>query len=187
VKRRRGSFLPANLAWAVRSRLLGPERAARRLGATVGSDCRILSFNVSSEPFLVEIGDRVTIAVGVQLITHDGAGSLAVDDRGRRYHYAPVRVLDDVFVGLNAIILPGVTIGPCSIVAAGSVVTRPVPPGVVVAGNPARVVGSFAAYRDRALRSWPTDSGRQGRSYAQWVLDVAEQPTPVTSAGGDPS
>ena len=52
----------------------------------------------------------------------------------------PVRIADNVWIGMNAVILKGVTIGENSIVAAGSVVTKTVPPNVVVAGNPAVIV-----------------------------------------------
>lgn len=52
----------------------------------------------------------------------------------------PVTVGDDVWIGQRALILPGVSIGTGAIVAAGSVVTRDVPPFAVVAGNPAKVI-----------------------------------------------
>ena len=55
-------------------------------------------------------------------------------------HAAPVRIHDNVWIGMNAIVLKGVTIGENAIVAAGSVVARDVPANVVVAGNPARIV-----------------------------------------------
>ena len=51
--------------------------------------------------------------------------------------------MDNVFIGLGAIIMPDVKIGPNAIVAAGSVVTKDVPEGGIVGGNPARVIGSF--------------------------------------------
>jgi acetyltransferase-like isoleucine patch superfamily enzyme len=57
---------------------------------------------------------------------------------------APVIISDNVWIGMNATILKGVTIGENSVVAAGSVVTKSVPPNVVVAGNPAVVVKKFA-------------------------------------------
>jgi acetyltransferase-like isoleucine patch superfamily enzyme len=56
---------------------------------------------------------------------------------------APVKLADNVWIGMNAVILKGVTIGENSVVAAGSVVTKSVPPNTVVAGNPAVAVKSF--------------------------------------------
>jgi len=56
---------------------------------------------------------------------------------------APVRIADNVWIGMNAVILKGVTIGENSVVAAGSVVTKSIPPNTVVAGNPAVIVKEF--------------------------------------------
>ena len=56
---------------------------------------------------------------------------------------APVKISDNVWIGMNAVILKGVTIGENSVVAAGAVVTKSVAPNVVVAGNPAVVVKQF--------------------------------------------
>jgi acetyltransferase-like isoleucine patch superfamily enzyme len=70
----------------------------------------------------------------------------------------PITVGDNVWIGTRAIVLPGVTIGECSIVATGSVVTRDVPPYIVVAGNPARKVASLLepACRDDLLALSPS-------------------------------
>ena len=62
---------------------------------------------------------------------------------------APVHICEDAFIGANAIILKGVTIGARSIVGAGSVVARDVPPDTIVAGAPARVVSTVAAALER--------------------------------------
>lgn len=53
---------------------------------------------------------------------------------------APIKIEDNVFIGMQCLILKGVTIGTGSAIGAGSIVTKDVPPAVVVAGNPARVI-----------------------------------------------
>jgi acetyltransferase-like isoleucine patch superfamily enzyme len=80
----------------------------------------------------VHIGDRVLISWGVNILEnyyHSTADNLVKS--------APVRIDDRVWIGCNAIILSGVTVGEGSIVAAGAVVTADVPPGTLVGGNPA--------------------------------------------------
>lgn len=100
----------------------------------------------------VEIGDDVLIAWGCTIVDHDSHAlrfSDRKDDATNWYHgkkdwthveIKPVTIGDKVWIGLNAIILKGVMIGEGSVVAAGSIVTHDVPPYVLVAGNPARVV-----------------------------------------------
>src|SRR5207247_9840370 len=65
-----------------------------------------------------------------------------------RLKTAPVKIADNVWIGMNAVILKGVTIGENSVVAAGSVVTKNVEPNTVVAGNPAVVVKRFRHHED---------------------------------------
>jgi acetyltransferase-like isoleucine patch superfamily enzyme len=141
----------------------GPESAARAAGISIGRDCRILSPIATSEPWLVSIGDRVTITGGVTFATHDGSGYHVRDERGRRYRYARITIGNDVFVGQNTVILPGVRIGDGAIVGAGSVLTRSVPARTVVAGNPAKFISTRDAFDRDALR-WPAQSDQQGHS-----------------------
>ncbi|HEV2763280.1 MAG TPA: acyltransferase [Pyrinomonadaceae bacterium] len=103
----------------------------------------------------IVIGARVMIAGGVTVADSDfhpiaPAARLAdtvalspVGDRRRRpaVESRPVVIEDDVWVGYNATILKGVRVGAGAVVAPGALVIRDVPPGVEVAGNPARVVG----------------------------------------------
>ncbi|MFN0067785.1 MAG: acyltransferase [Limisphaerales bacterium] len=84
----------------------------------------------------IVIGDRVTLACRVMLITHWDAGRSRVG-AARPPWRAPVRLNDDVYVGAGATLLPGVTLGEGCLVAAGAVVTRDVPPGAIVGGVPA--------------------------------------------------
>ncbi len=133
--------------------------AARRKGVTVGNNCRIYIHSFGSEPFLISMGDSVTITSGVKIITHDGSTGLVRDEHGRRYQrYAPVKIGNNVFVGVNSVILPGVTIGSNVVVAAGSVVTRDVPDNNVVGGIPARRIMSFQAFSERTVSTCPNDS-----------------------------
>jgi acetyltransferase-like isoleucine patch superfamily enzyme len=133
--------------------------AARRKGVTVGNNCRIYIHSFGSEPFLISMGDYVTITSGVKIITHDGSTGLVRDEQGRRYQrYAPVKIGNNVFVGVNAVILPGVTIGSNVVVAAGSVVTRDIPDNNIVSGVPARHIMSFQAFSERIASSCANDS-----------------------------
>ncbi len=98
-------------------------------------------------PIGVHLGARSYIALGAVVLTHDRTRGL----------YAHTRIGQDCFVGARSILLPGVTVGDGSIVAAGSVVTRDVPRDCIVAGNPARVikcgigVGAFGRLPDADL------------------------------------
>ena len=87
----------------------------------------------------VDIGDRCQFAPGVHVYT--ATHPLDAEERAAGPEYAkPVTVGDDVWVGGRAVVNPGVRIGDEAVVGSGSVVTRDVPSGVVVAGNPATVV-----------------------------------------------
>jgi acetyltransferase-like isoleucine patch superfamily enzyme len=91
----------------------------------------------------VTIGERCLISANCQII--DGnAHELSFPDTEDRIHSVglsrPIVIEDDVWIGANCIILPGVTIGKGAVVAAGSVVTKNVPPMAVARGNPAHVI-----------------------------------------------
>lgn len=124
---------------------------ARKSGALVGNNCRIYTRYFGSEPFLISIGNNVTITKGVSFITHDGSLILFEDEKGRRYKYQRISIGDNVFVGVNSIIMPGVKIENNVIVAAGTVVTKSIPEGVIVAGVPARIIGDYDEFKDKCL------------------------------------
>jgi maltose O-acetyltransferase len=87
----------------------------------------------------VEIGDRVLLGPGVHLYAATHPVDPAVRRSGRELA-APVTIGADVWLGGGVIVCPGVTIGPGATIGAGSVVTRDIPPGVVAAGNPCRIL-----------------------------------------------
>ena len=86
----------------------------------------------------VRIGDATQIGPNVQILAADHPRDPAVRAAGLEYG-RPVRIGRNVWIGGGAIILPGVSVGDDALVGAGSVVTRDVPPGATVVGNPARV------------------------------------------------
>lgn len=116
----------------------------KRRGLRLGKDVTIMPGAVidPSHCWLIEIGDRSGIAESVILLAHD-ASTL------RTLGYVKVgqiRIGSDVFIGIRSILLPGSSVGDGSIIGAGSVVTGSIPPGVVAAGVPARVIMTREEY-----------------------------------------
>lgn len=98
-----------------------------------------------SHCFLISIGDHCVFAPNVSLIAHDASSKHVVG-------FAKIGRIDigaNCFLGNSVIVLPGVTIGKNSVIGAGSVVTKDIPPDSVAAGNPARVLCSTDAYAEK--------------------------------------
>lgn len=122
-------------------------------GATIGADC-----NICDHVFIendVIIGNRVTIKCGVQLwdgvrVDDDvciGPNATFTNDKFPRskkgFKFLGICIKKGASIGANATILPGITIGENAMVGAGAVVTKDVPPCVLVFGNPARIIKSL--------------------------------------------
>jgi maltose O-acetyltransferase len=97
----------------------------------------------------VSIGDNALFGPAVQLYT--AGHPLDAEERRAGLEWGkPIAIGDDVWIGGNVVVVPGVTIGARTVVAAGSVVTRDLPAGVVAAGNPCRVIRPLDAPRTTA-------------------------------------
>lgn len=118
-------------------------RFLRRHGRfyAIGEHTSILANTTVTDPQYVRIGNNVSLSA-CALIGHDG--SIAVLNRAygvRLDSVGKIDIRDNVFVGHGAVILPGVTIGPNAIVAAGAVVSHDVDEGDIVGGVPAKPIG----------------------------------------------
>jgi maltose O-acetyltransferase len=99
-----------------------------------------LNFNcVILDVVEVRIGDGTQIGPGVQILTADHPRDPAERASGLEWG-RPITIGSNVWIGGGAILLPGVTVGDDAVIGAGSIVTRDVPRGATVAGNPARVL-----------------------------------------------
>ena len=113
-------------------------------GLKMGEGCAVMDGCIidPGHCWLIEIGDRVTLAPRVHILAHDASTKrpLGYTALGR------VKIGSDVFVGAGTIILPGVEIGDRVVIGAGSVVSKNIPANSVVVGNPAHVIDSFGDY-----------------------------------------
>ena len=132
--------------WRIRR---DPIRYARSIGVHIGNDCRLLGLQdttFGSEPNLITIGHHVTITEGVRFITHDGGVWVFRQQHPDIDVIAPISVGNNVFIGLNTIILPGVSVGDNCVIGAGSIVTKDIPSNYVAAGIPARCLRTIDEY-----------------------------------------
>lgn len=129
---------------SVRSNLVGINRAC--MISTLGEDAVIrigcgcgLSGTVIGAAQRIEIGNNVLFGANSTITDTDWHG-IAPDERREPGAASPVIIEDNVWIGLNATVLKGVTIGKNSIIGAGSIVTKSIPANVIASGQPAKVI-----------------------------------------------
>lgn len=138
------------------------------LGVNAAEGVRLYTQEYGTEPWLIEIGRNTVVAGGAQFITHDGSitvlrnGPFGITDPDSINRYGKIIVGENCFIGMGAILMPNVTVGDNSIVAAGAVVTKDVPERSIVGGNPARIIGDLEEFAKKVQReslpipaSWP--------------------------------
>ena len=136
-----------NLRSTVRSNPLGPNHPVMICTWATGAILEIgddfaMTGGVICAAEHIKIGNRVAVGANTTIVDTDFH---PLDHERRRIHpqeanTAPIMIEDDVFIGMNCLILKGVVIGHGSVIGAGSVVTKNIPAGVVVAGNPAKII-----------------------------------------------
>lgn len=110
----------------------------RMLGIKIGNGCMIsLRAKIDVRRGQIIIGNNCVITYGCVLVSHDmSAMHINPEDDGA----GSIIIGDNVYIGVNSVILRNVTIGNNSVIGAGSIVTKDIPPNVVAVGNPARVI-----------------------------------------------
>lgn len=130
----------------IRKHLMSPESYARYIGVNIGTNNFIPDKNCwSSEPYLITVGNNCQITSGVRIFTH-GGGNVLRNKYPDFDVFGKVTIGNWVYIGTNSLIMPGVTIGDGALIAAGSVITKSIPPGVVVGGNPAKILSTVDEY-----------------------------------------
>ncbi len=137
---------------------INPVKYYRSLGVTIATRCEIYSSaNFGSEPYLIKLGNHVRVNAGVHFVTHDGGvwvlremySELADIDK-----ITPITVGDNVHIGTNSVIMPGVNVGNNVIIGVGSVVTKDIPDNSVAVGVPARVIKTIEEYYEKNKESF---------------------------------
>ena len=121
-----------------------PEKIQFKHGINFRSNAIIDSLN----PQFVEIGDNFVTAPGVVITAHDASTLIHT----RSYRVEKVIIKNNVFIGANSVILPGVEIGNNVIIGAGSVVTKDIPDNSVFAGNPAKFLCKTDEYLSKCKK-----------------------------------
>lgn len=140
----------------------------RKKKVLIGDNAKIWSPNHTyidlTKPYLIRIGNNVKITQGVSILAHDYSHSVMRAVYGEfRGGVLPVTIGNNVFIGYNATILMGTSIGDNSIIGANSVVKGDFPSSSVVVGSPARVICSLDEMWNKTTNTWVRDAKRTAK------------------------
>lgn len=124
----------------------------------VGDNCMTMFRKVPLYPKLISLGNNVWIASDVLLVTHDVIHRMLNNRYGGnefQENMGCIDIRDNVFIGSNSTILPNVTIGPDTIIAAGSLVNRSIPGNGVYGGVPAKFLCSLEEFTEKRRNAAP--------------------------------
>ncbi len=145
----------------------------RSLGVKIGKNFSVTGeVSFSSEPYLITLGDDVRLSSNVNFVTHDGGMHVI-----RQYKKIPadsfgkIVVGNNVFIGMNSIIMPGVKIGSNVIIGAGSIVTKDIPDNSVACGVPAKVIETIDDYYEKNKKNIDLTKNYTQEEKKKYLLD----------------
>lgn len=166
--------------------------AAKNRGLKIGENLYIQGVpNFGSEPFLIEIGNHVTLAEGVSFINH--GGDARVTKRIEKYkdgrNFGRIKIGNNTFIGKGTILMPGISIGNNCIIGSLSVVSSSIPDNSVYVGSPAKFICTIDEYGERLLKNnvmYPRELEQNRKALEDYLqknlphtYKPVKQPTPL--------
>lgn len=166
--------------------------AAKNRGLKIGENLYVQGVpNFGSEPFLIEIGNHVTLAEGVSFINH--GGDARVTKRIEKYkdgrNFGRIKIGNNTFIGKGTILMPGISIGNNCIIGSLSVVSSSVPDNSVYAGTPVKFICTIDEYGERLLKNnvmYPRELEQNRKALEDYLqknlphtYKLVKQPTPL--------
>ena len=140
-----------------RNRYIKKHHIFKEMGENVLFQPRI----IPSDPELIKIHNNVIVGSNTTFVNHDYIHQVFnnyIKEYKYTYNSGCIEIMDNVFIGTGSIIMPNIKIGPNAIIAAGSVVTKDVPENTIVAGVPAKPIGTFEeCMKKRIVQGYLTD------------------------------
>lgn len=124
-------------------------------------------------PWLISVGDDVTLATGVKLLAHDASTALT----GAHTKIGIVEIGNNVFIGANSVVLCDTRIGDNVVIGAGSVVTHDIPSNSVYAGNPAKFICTFEEFINKNLTARESHPVFSEHKWYEWPYASEEDRT----------
>lgn len=141
----------------------------RQLGISIGKGTHAFSTNFTIDtqrPWMIKIGEYCKITGGVIILQHDYSRSVLRRVYGDVVGESKETIIgNNVFIGMNSIILMGAHIGDNVIIGAGSVVSGQIPSNVVAAGNPAKIIRSLDEYYNNRKNKYKEEAIEQAKEY----------------------
>ena len=130
-----------------------PVKYARFIGVNMGKNPHFYGkIHWGTEPWLITIGDNVHITADCKFVNHDGGTLIFRDQIPDLEITKPITIGNNVYIGTQTMILPGVNIGNNVVIGARSLVTKDIPDNRVAVGHPARVIKSTEEYLQKIER-----------------------------------